>query len=93
MSAPSRDLGKKYRRPTRFLDLIRFCLSPAERDFHGVISAFDFGPPTELCDADNPTYSEVGLADEIVEIALKDGRALRIVVRVPITPTTCPGLS
>ncbi len=38
----------------------------------------------ELCGADNPTFSDLGLADEIVEVVLKDGRALRIVVRYPV---------
>jgi 2-methylcitrate dehydratase PrpD len=37
-----------------------------------------------LCAADGPTYSEVGLADEIVEIELKGGRRLRSVVRHPV---------
>lgn len=44
----------------------------------------------ELCQADGPTYSAVGLADEIVEIVLKDGRALRIVVRDPVGAPTRP---
>ena len=44
----------------------------------------------ELCQADGPTYSAVGLADEIVEIVLKDRRALRIVVRDPVGAPTRP---
>jgi 2-methylcitrate dehydratase PrpD len=44
----------------------------------------------ELCEADGPTYSAVGLADEIVEIALTDGRNLRLVVRDPVGSPSRP---